>query len=101
DLHEGAALRVPPALEHLAAQSLGLLAPAGDIACEPELGRNPGPTIEGDPGHHLAEHVVLRLVARLPDAPIRLLPVRRGPIHEVSDRLPQDRKSTRLNSSHR
>src|SRR5207245_2912447 len=40
------------------------------------------------PGHDLAEHEVLRLLARLPNAQVRLAPVRRGPVHEMLQHLP-------------
>src|SRR5207245_10779258 len=44
--------------------------------------------VQRHPRHDLAEHEVLRLLARLPDAQVRLAPVRRRPVHEMLQYLP-------------
>src|SRR5205823_3673849 len=88
DLHERLADGIPAALQHLGVHQLGLALPAGRVAREAEIGGDARASVQRHPGHDLAEHEVLRLLARLPNAQVRLAPVRRGPVHEMLQHLP-------------
>src|SRR2546430_17686592 len=68
----------------------GLALPAGGVAREAQVGGDARAPVQRHPRHDLAEHEVLRLLARLPDAQVRLAPVRRGPVHEMLQHLPDE-----------